>query len=63
MALLHLCAHSFFFKMLTLYELMEIVGNDKKLSNWMEKYNMATSCTDCHSDHLTMLRPLPCLHT
>ena len=33
-------ASRFSFKMLTLYDLLEIVGNDKKLTKWMKNYNI-----------------------
>ena len=40
-------ASRFSCKMLTLYDLLEIVGNDKKLAKWMEKYNIVPGCSEC----------------
>ena len=35
--------------MLTLYELLEIVGDDGKRKKWLKKYKIATPTTDCPS--------------
>ena len=39
----------FFFGMLTVYDVLEIVGNDGKRTKWMDKYTINASCSECLS--------------
>ena len=41
--------------MLTLYDLLEIVGNDKKRRKWMEKYKIIVGCRLCPACGTSML--------
>jgi len=56
MALLYYCAQDFtslflcsVFDMLTLYDVLEIVGNDSKRRKWMQKYGIHPGCDGCPS--------------